>query len=111
MMSNRRSTNVRWWQPARLFGGLLALCLIWSWQACAQAPPEITTADAVRRLSANEAGLRSPVRLRGVVTFFDENLFSRFIQDETAGIYLNPSTNTPALKPGQRLIYHFVLDS
>jgi signal transduction histidine kinase len=37
------------------------------------------------------------------VTFFDENLYSRFIQDETAGIYLKfpPNVAPPALVPGQ----------
>ena len=39
--------------------------------------------------------------MRGIVTFFDEILYSRFIQDETAGIYLRESTNVPALKAGQ----------
>jgi len=41
------------------------------------------------------------VKLRGVVTFFDEGLFSRFIQDDTAGIYLQYSSNTPPLVAGQ----------
>lgn len=41
------------------------------------------------------------VHLRGVVTFFDESLYKRFIQDDTAGIYLQASTNTPPLIPGQ----------
>jgi signal transduction histidine kinase len=42
------------------------------------------------------------VRLRGVVTYFEENFFSRFIQDDTAGIYLSGS-GEPArhLLPGQ----------
>lgn len=43
------------------------------------------------------------MRLRGVVTFYDESLFSRFIQDETAGIYLQFPANIgpPQLVPGQ----------
>lgn len=74
----------------------------------AQFPPvsppergEFTTAAEVRRLSAAQAAQGQSVRLRGVVTFFREELFSRFIQDETAGIYLQTSTNTPPLEPGQ----------
>lgn len=59
------------------------------------------TAAQVRGLSVQQAQRHDPVRLRGVVTFFDETLFSRFIQDETAGIYLRESTNTPWLLPGQ----------
>ncbi len=43
------------------------------------------------------------MHLRGVVTFYDERLFSRFIQDETAGIYLQFPENVgpPQLTPGQ----------
>ncbi|MGN6552618.1 MAG: hypothetical protein ACTHLW_02650, partial [Verrucomicrobiota bacterium] len=62
---------------------------------------EIQTAAAVRGMTVEQANRHEPVRLRGVVTFFDETLFSRFIQDETAGIYLGESTNTPPLLPGQ----------
>ena len=70
--------------------------------ASAQEPPaELRTAAAVRGLTVEQAERQLPVRLRGVVTFFDEGLFSRFLQDDTAGIYLQYSTNTPALVPGQ----------
>jgi PAS domain S-box-containing protein len=67
--------------------------------ALGQEQREIRTAAEVRRLTAQQAEQGIPVHLRGVVTFFDENLFSRFVQDETEGIYLG--TNTPALKAGQ----------
>lgn len=58
---------------------------------------------AIRQLSAEQTQEKIPVHLRGVVTFYDESLFSRFIQDETAGIYLQfPSTvGPPPLVPGQ----------
>jgi PAS domain S-box-containing protein len=62
---------------------------------------ELRTAQDVRGLAVDQAGLHESVRLRGVVTFFDERLFSRFMQDETAGIYLRESTNLPPLTPGQ----------
>ncbi|MCU0786706.1 MAG: PAS domain-containing sensor histidine kinase [Verrucomicrobia bacterium] len=62
---------------------------------------ELTTAAEVRGLSAELAEQHLPVRLRGVVTFFSENLFSRFIQDSTAGIYLRESTNIPPLRQGR----------
>src|SRR5581483_10099017 len=67
--------------------------------ATAQEP--IHTAQAVRQLGKEQADAHRAVQLRGVVTFFDEVLYSRFIQDETAGIYLRESTNTPGLQPGQ----------
>lgn len=41
------------------------------------------------------------VRLKGVVTFYDPGLYSRFVQDETAGIYLQDTTNGLVLRPGQ----------
>ncbi len=55
----------------------------------------------MRRLTVQEAERHIPVRLRGVVTFFDEALYSRFIQDDTGGIYLDTFTNIPPLTPGQ----------
>lgn len=68
----------------------------------AQVPAEeLRTAAAVRRLSVEEARLKAAVRLRGVVTFFDESLYSRFIQDDTAGIYLFDSSLPLHLVPGQ----------
>ncbi|MEI9865832.1 MAG: hypothetical protein WDN00_15010 [Limisphaerales bacterium] len=44
---------------------------------------ELTTAAAVRGLSVEQAQQQRRVHLRGVVTFFDENLYSRFLQDDT----------------------------
>jgi len=92
--------------PLRRWSGRLCFILAFGLAAlrAQEIPPAaetLTTAAAVRGLSVEEAQQRTPVRLRGVVTFFDENLYSRFIQDETAGIYLRESTNTPALVPGQ----------
>jgi hypothetical protein len=52
-------------------------------------------------LTPEQAEQHLEVRLKAVVTFYDEALYSRFIQDETAGIYLNELTNGPALLPGQ----------
>ena len=57
---------------------------------------------AVRGLTVEQASEHRHVRLRGVVTFYEENLFSRFIQDDTAGIYLSDA-GLPVihLVPGQ----------
>lgn len=64
---------------------------------------KLRTVEAVRELSVAQTEQHIPVHLRGVVTFFDERLFSHFIQDETAGIYLQFPTNVgpPTLDPGQ----------
>lgn len=92
----RRRAGCGWWQRF-LLGALLS----WGARQFPAAAAELTTAAAVRGLTVSEAQEHNPVRLRGVVTFFDEPLYSRFIQDETAGIYLRESTNTPPLQPGQ----------
>ena len=62
---------------------------------------ELLTAESVRQLTAAEAAEHRPVRLRGVITFFEETLYSRFLQDSTAGIYLRETTNVQSLVPGQ----------
>lgn len=69
--------------------------------ACAQtAPPEpLRTAAEIRRLTPQQAGAKLPVRLKGVVTYWE--MYSRFVQDETAGIYLLEHTNFASIKPGQ----------
>jgi len=67
------------------------------------APTVLTNAAQVRQLTPEEAGQHVPVRLRGVITFFNQSQFFRFIQDDTAGIYfyMDDSTNHPRLLAGQ----------
>ncbi|HEU5070642.1 MAG TPA: PAS domain S-box protein [Verrucomicrobiae bacterium] len=71
----------------------------------AQTNPAVVlrTAEAVRQLSPEQAGQHLPVRLRGVVTFNDGALYSRFIQDDTAGIYFQDYGGMPDLKAGQQV--------
>ncbi|MGC9940822.1 MAG: PAS domain-containing sensor histidine kinase [Verrucomicrobiota bacterium] len=92
-------------QPALL---ILLITVGGSFRAAADSPPlgELRTAEQVRRLSAQQADLHYPVRLRGVVTFFDDKIALksfRFIQDDTAGIYfyVDGSANNPPLHAGQ----------
>jgi PAS domain S-box-containing protein len=86
---------------------LAALTFLLISEAGAAGQPErehqLTTADQIRRLTPREAEQGMPVHLRGVVTFYDEALYSRFIQDATAGIYLREMTNMPPLIPGQEV--------
>src|SRR5262245_18976389 len=70
--------------------------------------PVLTTAEQVRRLSAEEADSRFRVRLEGVLTFFAQRTPSRqfrFLQDETAGIYIYPtsSADLTTAAAGQRV--------
>lgn len=61
----------------------------------------LRSADQVRRLTPEQAERHLEVQLKAVVTFSDERLYSRFVQDETAGIYISDITNGPALALGQ----------
>ena len=86
-------------------GGLLVLVLALACSARSDSQGAsnevLRSANQVRRLSPEQAGQHLKVRLKGVVTFDDELLFSRFVQDETAGIYLYQPTNQPPLRTGQ----------
>lgn len=50
---------------------------------------EITKVGAVRKLSAKQAARGYPVHVVGVLTFFDPTQFNHYVQDDTAGIYLD----------------------
>ena len=80
---------------------VLGCNVLWRAFAMQALGEELTTAAAVRGLTVEQAQQPMRVHLRGVVTFFDESLYKLFIQDDTAGIYLQVSTNTPPLLPGQ----------
>jgi PAS domain S-box-containing protein len=64
---------------------------------------EMRTAEEIRQLTREQATHQNPVHLRGVVTFFDQKNYFRFIQDDTAGIYfyLDDSPDNPPLAAGQ----------
>jgi len=51
--------------------------------------PTLTTVAQVHGLPVEAAKRKYPVHLRGVVTYFDPDWRSTFVQDETAGIYMN----------------------
>lgn len=73
----------------------------------AQSSPtnELGTAEQVRQLSPEQAALHYPVRIRGVITYCDQNNYFLFIQDKTAGIYFRPDPNLglPPLAAGQSI--------
>ena len=90
------------WRCLRLLAVMVLGNILFSSAAETQTTnEELCTAAAVRGLTVEQSQSPMRVRLRGVVTFFDENLYSRFIQDDTAGIYIKESWNTPPLVPGQ----------
>jgi diguanylate cyclase (GGDEF)-like protein/PAS domain S-box-containing protein len=76
--------------------------------------PALTNIAAIRRLSSEEANRRYPVRVRAVVTYFDATpnpmstatpstvpLPDLFVQDATAGIFVNMPHNAAGLQAGQ----------
>jgi len=61
----------------------------------------LRTVAQVRDLTPKEAAGHLPVRLKATVTFWENELYSRFVQDDTAGIYIGDGPDMPAVKPGQ----------
>jgi signal transduction histidine kinase/DNA-binding response OmpR family regulator len=51
--------------------------------------PALTRAIEIRRMSIADAKLGYPVRLKGVVTYYDPEEPDLFVQDATAGIWVN----------------------
>jgi signal transduction histidine kinase/CheY-like chemotaxis protein len=68
------------------------------------APRELlTTIQSIRTLSRKEAQRPYPVRVIGVVTHADSKIPDCFVQDETAGIYLEANPLLKGLVPGDRI--------
>ncbi|HXN49137.1 MAG TPA: ATP-binding protein, partial [Bryobacteraceae bacterium] len=67
-------------------------------------PHLLSTAAEVHDLPAEEAGAGYPVRLRATVTYYDPYWQTLFVEDGTAGIYVD-LRGKPALelRPGQRV--------
>jgi PAS domain S-box-containing protein len=63
--------------------------------------PTLTHVEQIRRMSIEEAGRGYPVRLRGVVTYYNLDAADLFIQDSTAGIWVNPGQTKLALHHGE----------
>ena len=63
--------------------------------------PPIRTIQALRDLNPAIAGKSLPVSIRGVVTYYDARFGGFFVQDRTAGIYVDAERQDLALNPGQ----------
>lgn len=97
----RSSSGARSWGFLALgIGAMLALSAFFGFSQ-PTTNQVLRTAAEVRRLTAEQAGSHLPVLLRGVVTFHDGAVYSRFVQDETAGIYFQETTNMPPFAAGQ----------
>ncbi|HEV3279770.1 MAG TPA: response regulator [Terriglobia bacterium] len=62
--------------------------------------PTLTQAAQIRRLTTEQARLKYPVALRGVVTYYAPDFQLTFIQDSSAGIFLNVVDRAPESNPG-----------
>ena len=67
----------------------------------AQALPTLTRVEEFGKLSQEELKRGYPVRLRGVITYYDPSWNSLFIQDETGGLYVAPQGLPESLHAGQ----------
>lgn len=65
--------------------------------------PELTRVTQVRSLSSREASQGYPVRVVGTVTYSDPKNFEQYIQDDSAGIYINLNRNDILLASGQKV--------
>jgi signal transduction histidine kinase len=89
----------------------LATALVAAAQSPAPTPPAsgtpqvapLTTAAQVLRLAPEQAQASPPVRIRGVVTYYEPGQLL-FVQDETAGIFVYHTSNRLSLQPGQGVV-------
>ena len=63
--------------------------------------PLLTRVEQIRNLAPEAANLGYPVRVRGVVTYFNPAENDLFIQDSTAGIWVAIGNTNLPLRPGQ----------
>lgn len=87
---------------------ILCLGLTYSWGQQPGTPvvppslPLLTRAGDIRALSAKQANLGYPVRLRAVVTYYGNATgWELFVQDLTGGIYVQPPEEDLDLSVGQ----------
>ena len=63
-------------------------------------PTTLTSVDAIRRLTPEQASRALPVSLEAKVTYWDPGWKLLFVQDATAGIFVAGHTGTPETAPG-----------
>jgi PAS domain S-box-containing protein len=86
----------------------LAACPVPGWAGKASDLPVLTKAAQIRKLTPAESRLKYPVVLRGAVTFYAPDFGFTFVQDATAGIFLNVQGNVPDARPGDLVEVHGV---
>ena len=69
--------------------------------AAAEDLPLLTSVAAIRHLSAEEAARRYPVKVRGVVTYYDASWRLLFIQEASNGIFVHASDLEESFETGE----------
>lgn len=90
------------WFPARLLS--LLVCALVACTGCAPRvgkPSVLDEAEAARIAAANPANYGQPVRIMGVVTYFDPDWHLLFVQDKSGGFFVNLLDRAPDLIPGE----------
>lgn len=82
---------------------ILPLFHVHAADARATVPPVLTKAVQVLQLTRDQAATAPRVELRGVVTYADSQWNIWFLQDETAGIYMDYPQSKPRLETGQQI--------
>ena len=81
----------------------VAVILIGASVAWAATPAPLTTLRAIHTLTNAEADRGLHVAFEATVTYYNGALRTLFVQDDNAGIYVNPKTNLN-LVPGDRIL-------
>ena len=79
----------------------LGVWLLYAGAALAQ--PTLTRVTDIRKLTVEQANQGYPVRLQGIVTYFDGAAPNVFLQDTTGGIWVRWPPQGPKLEAGQRI--------
>lgn len=70
----------------------------------AETPPrELTRANELRLLDPRDAAKALPVRITGVVTYFNREASDLFVQDASGGIYITCRDTNLVVQPGDRV--------
>ena len=93
------------WQPVgiSLMLMLVPAAVTWSQDAAKGRLPTLTTAEEVRELTPDQANRGYPVHLRAVLTYIDFSVGDFFVQDSTAGIYVDEHDRRHHFQPGDLL--------
>jgi len=95
------TSRSRGWLPMLLLAWHLSVVAAQGQKSATTNLPTLTHAEQIREMSMEEAGRGYPVRIRGVVTYYNWDLSDLFIQDSTAGIWVSVGQTKFVLHHGE----------